>query len=84
MKTLFLALMIFSSSVFAFNVGDLQSQSAKLTEQAKAKAQDVMAACKDDKIKYCDKYTEINALKECLKLNQANLSAPCKASLGLK
>lgn len=83
MKMLIAILMFVSVNAFALDMGDLQSQGAKLAEQAKAKAQDVMAACKDDKVKYCEKYNEMGALKECLKQNKDNLSAGCKKSVGL-
>ncbi|QLY25910.1 hypothetical protein [Bdellovibrio sp. KM01] len=56
---------------------------SKMMDQAKGKATDIMAACKEDKIKFCDKVTEMNAIKECLKKNKDGLSAGCKSTLGL-
>lgn len=84
MKFVLVSLMLVSGSAFAIDMPDLNAEGAKVVEQAKAKAKDVMAACKEDKVKYCDKYTELNALKECLKKNKESLSAGCKSSLGLK
>ncbi|MFM6928940.1 MAG: hypothetical protein ACKOX6_10785 [Bdellovibrio sp.] len=84
MKLVLVALMLVSGSAFAIDMPELNAQGAKVMEQIKAKAQDVMAACKEDKVKYCEKYTELNALKECLKKNKESLSAGCKSSLGLK
>ncbi|UYL10128.1 hypothetical protein B9G69_005990 [Bdellovibrio sp. SKB1291214] len=57
---------------------------SKMMDQAKGKASDIMAACKEDKIKFCDKVTEMNAIKECLKRNKDGLSAGCKSTLGVK
>lgn len=84
MKLVLAVMMMVGSSAFALDMPDLNTEGAKVVEQAKAKAKDVMAACKEDKVKYCDKYTELNALKECLKKNKESLSAGCKSSLGLK
>lgn len=84
MKLVLVTLMLVGSSAFAIDMPDLSAQGAKVMEQAKAKVQDVMAACKEDKVKYCEKYTEMNSLKECLKKNKESLSAGCKSSLGLK
>lgn len=84
MKTIFVVMMICAQSVFALDLGDVQGQGAKLAEQAKAKAQDVMVACKEDKVKHCEKYNKLDALKECLKKNKEALTDGCKASLGLK
>ncbi|MBO9665295.1 MAG: hypothetical protein J7501_00590 [Bdellovibrio sp.] len=84
MKLVLAVMMLVGNFAFAADMGDVMSQGNKMVDQAKAKAQDIMAACKEDKVKYCDKYNEIEALKQCLKMNQANLSAGCKASMGLK
>ena len=84
MKLVLVAMMFVGSSAFALDMPDMSAQGAKVMEQAKAKVQDVMAACKEDKVKYCEKYTEMNALKECLKKNKESLSTGCKSSLGLK
>lgn len=84
MKLVLVAMMLVGGSAFAIDMPDMSAQGAKVMEQAKAKVQDVMAACKEDKVKYCEKYTEMNALKECLKKNKESLSAGCKSSLGLK
>lgn len=82
MKMILVMMMLVGQSAMALDMSDLQS--GKLTEQAKAKAQGVIAACKEDKVKYCDKYTEMNALKECFTKNKASLSEGCKASVGIK
>lgn len=84
MKSVFVAMMILGQSAFALDMGALEGQNSKLVEQVKAKAQVVMTACKEDKVKYCDKYNELDALKECFSKNKASLSAGCKSSLSMK
>ncbi|WP_413559788.1 hypothetical protein [Bdellovibrio sp. HCB209] len=79
MKIIMVAIMLVGS-VAAAQMPD----TSKMMAQAKSKASDVMAACKEDKIKFCDKVTEMNAIKECLKTNKDGLSAGCKSTLGVK
>ncbi|MDG0817027.1 hypothetical protein [Bdellovibrio svalbardensis] len=84
MRSVLVLMMIVGQSAFALDMGDLQNQGSKLAEQAKAKAQVVAAACKEDKVKYCEKYNEMEALKACFNTNKASLSTGCKTSLGMK
>lgn len=78
----------FVSPVFAQDTTSTTSESpssrgSQMMEQGKATAQNVMAACKDEKVRYCEKYNEMEALKSCLSKNKENLSAGCKSSLHL-
>ncbi len=79
MKIALVAMLLIGSSAMA-----QMPDTSKMMEQAKGKASDIMAACKEDKIKFCDKVTEMNAIKECLKKNKDGLTAGCKSTLGLK
>ncbi|WP_413576885.1 hypothetical protein ACLVWU_02195 [Bdellovibrio sp. HCB290] len=79
MKTVMIAVMLMGGAAWA-----QMPDTSKMMDQAKNKAADVMAACKEDKIKFCDKVTEMNAIKECLKKNKDGLTAGCKSSLGIK
>ncbi|MEK2689842.1 hypothetical protein [Bdellovibrio sp. GT3] len=79
MKILVIAAMLAGSTAWA-----QMPDTGKMMDQAKGKAADVMAACKEDKIKFCDKITEMNAIKECLKKNKDGLSDGCKSTLGVK
>lgn len=79
MKFIMVAFMLVGGAAYA-QIPD----TSKIMEQAKGKAGEIMAACKEDKIKFCDKVTEMNAIKECLKRNRDGLSAGCKSTLGVK
>ncbi|WP_413291682.1 hypothetical protein ACLSU7_09700 [Bdellovibrio sp. HCB185ZH] len=79
MKIAMVALLLVGSTAIA-----QMPDTSKMMDQAKGKASDIMAACKEDKIKFCDKVTEMNAIKECLKKNKEGLSAGCKSTLGLQ
>ncbi|KYG70353.1 hypothetical protein AZI85_14575 [Bdellovibrio bacteriovorus] len=80
---LFASFFFFVLSAGAADTDSLKSQSSKLMAQGKAKAQEVMTACKEDKVKHCDKYTEMEALKTCLAKNKESLTPSCRTSLGM-
>ena len=67
-----------------FTAGSALAQMPKL-DAMKDLSKQVLEACKEDKskIKGCDSYTELSALKTCLMANKDKLSDKCKASLKL-
>ena len=54
-----------------------------LEKEVKTTAVAVVAACKKDKPKFCEKYKTLEEIKSCLKENEDHLSPECKQSLHL-
>lgn len=48
---------------------------------AKAKASNVMSACKEDTVSYCKEIKGLDKIKACLKENVDKLTPPCKESV---
>lgn len=53
----------------------------KVLNAAKAKATDVMAACKEDTVTYCKEIKGVDKIKACLKENVDKLTPACKDSV---
>jgi hypothetical protein len=54
-----------------------------LKDKALSKGTEVFQACKEEQVKYCKSYTQLDPLKKCLEENKSHLSAKCKAATGL-
>ena len=65
-------------SVCAFSQSKMGDLTSKTMEMGKAKAGEVMAACKDDTTHYCEKMKTADTVKACLKENYSKLSEGCK------
>lgn len=65
-------------SVSVFSQSKMSGLSGKAMEMGKAKAGEVMVACKEDTAHFCDQMKTAETIKTCLKENYSKLSEGCK------
>jgi hypothetical protein len=76
LKLVLLVSFIFSQSIFAQN--QMNGLTGKAMAMGKEKAAEVMVACKNDTVQFCEKMKTADTVKACLTENYSKLSDGCK------